>query len=383
MIKAHEYQPQIVKQAYNRRGWIYSKTVAPMEWEYHLAALDQANIQPGENVLEVAVGPGLTAVEIAGRVGKETIFSGMDISTGMLALTEERLLANEFTQFQLKEGNASQIPFEDSRFDVLYNGYMLDLIPEREMPGILAEFKRVLKPGGRMILLNMSKANKEVVLFREKLYRLLPPRLVLYLMGGCRPVLMEDLTWQAGFRQVRRTYLGGKAPSEIVTATKPANENSTFPNNICPCCPGKLGSPAAEPGWKIFFDGTSAEKTFLAELIETQSNPAMTPLADVRARLQPNGHHRTVFFAGKGGVGKTVASCIAAVWLARQGFKTLFLTTDPVAIGVAPGGEAAVDRRDCRAHRPGPDRLVRKNGRTGKLGVGAASTSSAGQVQQH
>jgi arsenite-transporting ATPase len=38
-----------------------------------------------------------------------------------------------------------------------------------------------------------------------------------------------------------------------------------------------------------------------------------------------------VFFAGKGGVGKTVASCVTAVWLARQGFKTLLLTTDPAA----------------------------------------------------
>ncbi len=224
MIKAREYQPQVVKQAYNRRGWIYSKTVAPMEWEYHLMALDQANIQPSEKVLEVAVGPGLTAVEIAGRIGKETPFHGMDISTGMLALTEQRLRENGFSQFILKEGNASQIPFPSNTFDVLYNGYMLDLIPEGEMPGILAEFKRVLKPGGRMILLNMSKANKEVVLFREKLYWLLPSGLVLYLMGGCRPVMMEELTWQAGFQQVRRTFLTGKAPSEIVVASKPIEE---------------------------------------------------------------------------------------------------------------------------------------------------------------
>jgi arsenite-transporting ATPase len=47
--------------------------------------------------------------------------------------------------------------------------------------------------------------------------------------------------------------------------------------------------------------------------------------------LTPNGHRRTLFFAGKGGVGKTVASCITAVWLARQGYKTLLLTTDPAA----------------------------------------------------
>lgn len=62
--------------------------------------------------------------------------------------------------------------------------------------------------------------------------------------------------------------------------------------------------------------------------------------------LTPNGHRRTLFFAGKGGVGKTVASCVTAVWLARQGYKTLLLTTDPAAhlgdvLGVRVGDQAA------------------------------------------
>ncbi|MBI4757987.1 MAG: TRC40/GET3/ArsA family transport-energizing ATPase [Chloroflexi bacterium] len=49
-------------------------------------------------------------------------------------------------------------------------------------------------------------------------------------------------------------------------------------------------------------------------------------------RLVPaNGHGRVVFFAGKGGVGKTAVSCLTAVWLARQGYRTLLLTTDPAA----------------------------------------------------
>ena len=82
---------------------------------------------------------------------------------------------------------------------------------------------------------------------------------------------------------------------------------------------------------KIFFDGSSAAKTFKAEQVQPQAALFATPLKDVRALLQPNGHRRTVFFAGKGGVGKTVASCITAVWLARQGHKTLLLTTDPAA----------------------------------------------------
>jgi arsenite-transporting ATPase len=82
---------------------------------------------------------------------------------------------------------------------------------------------------------------------------------------------------------------------------------------------------------RIFFDAESASSLGEAASVPVQSGMMGSSLDDVRARLAPNGRRRTVFFAGKGGVGKTVASCIAAVWLARQGFKTLLLTTDPAA----------------------------------------------------
>ena len=66
----------------------------------------------------------------------------------------------------------------------------------------------------------------------------------------------------------------------------------------------------------------------------------------VKAALLPDGSPRTIFFAGKGGVGKTVASCATAVWSARQGHRTLLVTTDPAAhigqvLGAAVGTEPA------------------------------------------
>jgi arsenite/tail-anchored protein-transporting ATPase len=61
-------------------------------------------------------------------------------------------------------------------------------------------------------------------------------------------------------------------------------------------------------------------------------NPlALTSPDEILPRIRPNGHRRTLFFAGKGGVGKTVVSCTTAVWLARRGYRTLLLTTDPAA----------------------------------------------------
>lgn len=84
---------------------------------------------------------------------------------------------------------------------------------------------------------------------------------------------------------------------------------------------------------EILFDG---RWTGSARTSEESTNPVRLPslqdsLPAVLPRILPDGHRRTIFFAGKGGVGKTSASCITAVWLARRGYRTLLLTTDPAA----------------------------------------------------
>jgi arsenite/tail-anchored protein-transporting ATPase len=82
---------------------------------------------------------------------------------------------------------------------------------------------------------------------------------------------------------------------------------------------------------RIFFDGQPAVVQ-LVSVNGTTIQPAQAlDRASILRLIEPNGRRRTVFFAGKGGVGKTVASCITAVWLARQGYRTLLLTTDPAA----------------------------------------------------
>ncbi len=76
--------------------------------------------------------------------------------------------------------------------------------------------------------------------------------------------------------------------------------------------------------------------------LEARSTDADAALAT----LLPDGRPRTIFFAGKGGVGKTVVSCATAVWLAGQGHRTLLVTTDPAAhigdvLGATVGPEPA------------------------------------------
>jgi demethylmenaquinone methyltransferase/2-methoxy-6-polyprenyl-1,4-benzoquinol methylase len=112
------------------------------------------------------------------------------------------------------------LPFPDNTFDVLFNSYMFDLLPLRDMPVVLGEFRRVLKPGGRLVLVNMSKEHGDKRTWWERLYRALPRRWAAYLLGGCRPVLLESFVRGAGFYRVEREFIRGLLPSEIVVARK-------------------------------------------------------------------------------------------------------------------------------------------------------------------
>ena len=137
-----------------------------------------------------------------------------------LKLTESLLRREGYSNVDLREADCRNLPFADNSFDVLYNGYMLDLIPLTDMPSILSEYKRVLKPGGRLVLLNMSKKDDQTITLYEKLYMKLPASFVLNYMGACRPVLMEQHIREVGFQDVEREYIGSIIPSEIVTGFK-------------------------------------------------------------------------------------------------------------------------------------------------------------------
>ncbi len=104
-----------------------------------------------------------------------------------------------------------------------------------------------------------------------------------------------------------------------------------YPTQRLPLLSGEIqGVTRLRQVGKIFFDGEPAPVEFEASGVNIAS-VVISSIDEVRARIQPKGQRRTIFFAGKGGVGKTVASCLTAVWLAQQGHKTLLLTTDPAA----------------------------------------------------
>ena len=173
---------------------------ASFEVEHHAEALRLADVRAGQHVLDVACGTGRGTVGLAQAVGAGGKVDALDLSEAMLNQARAKLGKmglNERVQF--KQGNARELPYPQDTFDLVYNGYMFDLIPLDGFRPILAEMARVLKPGGKLVLVNMSKPDERKT-FYEKVYE------KGWAVMPCRPVLMSPFLEAAGFIDIQRLY---------------------------------------------------------------------------------------------------------------------------------------------------------------------------------
>jgi demethylmenaquinone methyltransferase/2-methoxy-6-polyprenyl-1,4-benzoquinol methylase len=116
---------------------------------YRHRALQNAGLRPGMTVLDIGVGTGLTACEAARIVGDPTRVIGFDPSAGMMAQ------AKVPDGVRLAAGSAESIPVPDGSADFLSMGYALRHVSDLSLA--LREFHRVLKPGGRICLLEITR----------------------------------------------------------------------------------------------------------------------------------------------------------------------------------------------------------------------------------
>jgi ubiquinone/menaquinone biosynthesis C-methylase UbiE len=209
------YTHQEIIRKYNWIASIYDLFGILMESKARQRALEIAAIQNGEKVLEVALGTGLNFVEILKRNPNGWV-DGIDVSMKMVAKAKKRISKTGQNNYTIHLCDCRHLPFEDETFDVLMNQYLLDILPVDDFIPILSEFKRVLKDGGRMVLVNMTKGERWVNQIYEGIYKLKPP-----LLAGCRGVMAKPFLEKIGFKEFRREFVSQLGfPSEVVRGIK-------------------------------------------------------------------------------------------------------------------------------------------------------------------
>jgi ubiquinone/menaquinone biosynthesis C-methylase UbiE len=203
--------PEDVPATYSRLAPVYEIWARLTESRARRRVLDLADPGPAEDVLEVATGTGAQLVELARRNPRGHT-TGVEISEGMLARTRRRLAARGLEGVDVVPADARRLPFADASFDLIVNSYMLDLLPRDEIPRVLAEFRRLLRPGGRLVMSNMTLGERRAHRIWDALYAR-----GFVLTANCRGVLAAPVLAELGFVGIEREYSAQLAfPTEVV-----------------------------------------------------------------------------------------------------------------------------------------------------------------------
>ena len=154
---------------------------------YRRRALLNAGIVEGMRVLDVATGTGLVLRSAAQASGGTGLAVGLDPSRGMLDECRKHCGAS------LLQGRGEHLPFADSQFDMVTMGYGLRHVAD--LRALFAEYQRVLKPGGRVLLLEITQPGAAWARWCNRLFlgTLLPG--VVRVGSGAGAARMMDYFW--------------------------------------------------------------------------------------------------------------------------------------------------------------------------------------------
>jgi demethylmenaquinone methyltransferase / 2-methoxy-6-polyprenyl-1,4-benzoquinol methylase len=148
-----EAKPEFVNRLFDKGAKHYDAVV---DWgflhsgaSYRRRTLKHHGLRPPAHLLDVACGTGLVAVEAAKILGTADNITCLDPSAGMLAVARTKLAAH----FVL--GRAEQLPLPDNSFGFLTMGYALRHVTNLDQT--FREYRRVLKPGGKLLIMEVTK----------------------------------------------------------------------------------------------------------------------------------------------------------------------------------------------------------------------------------
>jgi ubiquinone/menaquinone biosynthesis C-methylase UbiE len=205
------------RKSYNRLSSWYDLLAGSTEKRYRDLGLEKLSAQPGERILEIGFGTGHCLISLAKAVGPSGLVTGVDLSDGMLAIARKRL-GGLAERVDLHLGDASNLDFLKSEsLDGVFTSFTLELFDTPEIPCVLQECRRVLRAGGRLAVVSMSKTEPPGIGVR--IYEWFHERLPEY--ADCRPIYVRQSIQENGFsiEDLSISSMWG-LPVEIVLARK-------------------------------------------------------------------------------------------------------------------------------------------------------------------
>jgi demethylmenaquinone methyltransferase/2-methoxy-6-polyprenyl-1,4-benzoquinol methylase len=141
-----------------RYDLLNSLMTAGLHHRWRERAADRAELKPGEAVLDVCCGTGDLAFELARRVSPGGHVVGCDFSEPMLDLAREKAAERGVESVRFEWADALSLPYDDGRFDAVTVGFGVRNFADRDKG--LRELARVLKPGGRLVILEFTEPRR-------------------------------------------------------------------------------------------------------------------------------------------------------------------------------------------------------------------------------
>jgi ubiquinone/menaquinone biosynthesis C-methylase UbiE len=160
--------------------------------------VDAALLKPGEKVLDVGCGTGGVTIPAKLRVGDKGSAAGIDPAPEMIAVAQKKA-AHAKLDIDFRVGVIESLPYPDASFDVVTSSLMMHHLPKDLQVKGLAEIRRVLKPGGRLLIADMIRVSASL---HDRLFGIL----TLHGGQGQRFGIKElpELVTAAGFENVQQ-----------------------------------------------------------------------------------------------------------------------------------------------------------------------------------
>ena len=180
---------------YDTLSPVYDRIADPFERPYREMGIELLDPTDCERIADLGCGTGSALVPIARGVGETGSVTGLDIAEGMCRIAQEKVASSAVSsRVDVVQGDALHLPFRSASLDALFTSFTLELFDTPDIPVVLEECRRVLRDGGRLCVVALSKRNAGVLTSLYERIHSTVPRYV-----DCRPIFVRRTLQEAGF----------------------------------------------------------------------------------------------------------------------------------------------------------------------------------------